>query len=122
LAASTHPVKSNGIYSIKYMGTKLAAPVEEKEESLQSKDKEHQIQQMRMRVHALVRERDAARYEMERVIKQIECFHCFGDENDRHVFISCGHMVFSDCKEKYAMGTPCPKCQVKIIGHLQLFN
>jgi hypothetical protein len=70
VAASTHPVKSNGIYSIKCMGTKLAATVEEKEESLQSKDKEHQIQQMSMRVDALVRERDAARYEMEKVINR----------------------------------------------------
>lgn len=60
------------------------------------------------RVSALAMERDATRDEMEKAVKRIDCFDCFSHGNDRHTFIPCGHMVFADCKAKYAMGAPCP--------------
>jgi hypothetical protein len=62
----------------------------------------------------------AAQKESDDAIRRLECFLCCEHENSLHAFIPCGHMVCSTCREKYTV--PCPKCSVKIMGRLPLFN
>jgi chromosome segregation ATPase len=68
------------------------------------------------------RERDEAKVQMDEVIKKVECFSCHEHENPLCAFFPCGHLVCTDCKDKYAVDSPCPKCESNIMGRLRLYN
>ena len=71
---------------------------------------------------AAEKEKDKVVKERDDIIRRSECFICSEYGNAFHAFIPCGHMVCSSCVDAYVLDTPCPKCQVKIMGRLPLFN
>jgi late competence protein required for DNA uptake (superfamily II DNA/RNA helicase) len=64
----------------------------------------------------------AAEKERDTALRRLECFACFGHENALHVFIPCGHMICSACRDTAAVDTPCPKCQATIMGRVKIYN
>jgi hypothetical protein len=80
------------------------------------------IAALRRQLDDATRERDETKVQMDEVIKKVECFDCLEHENDLCAFIPCGHLVCTGCKDKYAIDSPCPKCESNIMGRLRLYN
>jgi hypothetical protein len=67
---------------------------------------------------AVEQERDDLKSQRDSALARLKCCDCYEHKSPLHAFIPCGHKICALCRVEM----PCPRCQVKITGRLQLLN